>query len=250
MDGIHEINLINFGVVYLLLLVVIAIMKKRGINQSKLLIVASVRMTLQLVLAGLILTFIFENPHPAFTIIYLCAMTGFAIYTVLSRNKDINKKFKLAVAASLALCGLLMVVFFIAVILGADLFNPRYTIPISGMIIGNAMTGVGLGLKTFNENVKSGILKIETLINIGARPSKILTPFVNRALETALLPTMNSMLGMGIISLPGMMTGQILAGAMPMTAILYQITIIIAICAVTCLSVFCSLHFGAKTLYN
>jgi putative ABC transport system permease protein len=58
------------------------------------------------------------------------------------------------------------------------------------------------------------------------------------------------MIGMGIISLPGMMTGQILSGTLPMTAILYQIAIIIAICAVTCLSVFCSLYFGYKTLYN
>ena len=58
------------------------------------------------------------------------------------------------------------------------------------------------------------------------------------------------MIGMGIISLPGMMTGQILAGTLPTTAILYQITVLIAICAVTCLSVFCSLFFGAMTLYN
>ena len=250
MNEIHEINLINFGVVYLLLLVVIAIMKKCRINQSKLLIAASIRMTVQLVLAGLILTFIFENPHPVFTIIYLCMITGFAIYMVLSRNKGINKKFKLVVALSLALCGLSIVVFFITMIVGVSLFNPQYTIPISGMIIGNAMTGIGLGLKTFDENIKAGFLQIETLINIGVHPSKILTPFVNRALETALLPTMNSMLGMGIISLPGMMTGQILSGTMPMTAILYQIAIIIAICAVTCLSVFCCLHFGSKTLYN
>jgi len=250
MNEIHEINLINFGVVYLLLLVVIAIMKKCRINQSKLLIAASIRMTVQLVLAGLILTFIFENPHPVFTIIYLCMITGFAIYMALSRNKGINKKFKLVVALSLALCGLSTVVFFITMIVGVSLFNPQYTIPISGMIIGNAMTGIGLGLKTFDENIKAGFLQIETLINIGVHPSKILTPFVNRALETALLPTMNSMLGMGIISLPGMMTGQILSGTMPMTAILYQIAIIIAICAVTCLSVFCCLHFGSKTLYN
>ena len=92
--------------------------------------------------------------------------------------------------------------------------------------------------------------KIEALQNLGVTPRKILLPFVNNALETALLPTMNNMLGMGIISLPGMMTGQILSGTAPTTAIMYQIAIMIAICTAVCLTVFCSLNFGYKTLYN
>jgi putative ABC transport system permease protein len=225
-------------------------MKKSQINQTKLLLVASIRMTVQLVLAGLILTYIIKNPHPLFTVTYLMLMTGFAIYTVLSRNKSINKHFKVIVGVSLAGTGLVIVSFFIVVVVGVSLFNPQYTIPLSGMIIGNAMTGVGLGLRTFNENIKSQRARIDSLLNVGVTPQKILIPFVNQALETALLPTLNSMIGMGIISLPGMMTGQILSGTMPMTAILYQIAVIIAICAVTCLSVFCSLYFGYKTLYN
>ncbi|MDD4079796.1 MAG: ABC transporter permease [Eubacteriales bacterium] len=88
------------------------------------------------------------------------------------------------------------------------------------------------------------------LINIGASPRNILLPFVRQAMETALLPTLNSMMGKGIVSLPGMMTGQILSGTLPMTAILYQIAIMIAICAVVCLASFGSLHFGYQTLYN
>jgi putative ABC transport system permease protein len=250
MTEIHQMNLINFSAVYILLLFVLAIMKKCKVNQSKLLLVASIRMTVQLVLAGLVLTFIIQNPHPVFTVVVLCMMTGFAMYTILSRNKEINPKFKVIVACSLGLCGMSIVAAFITIIVGVNFFNPQYTIPISGMILGNAMTGVGLGLKTFNENIKSGTLRIETLINIGVQPSKILMPFVNRALETALLPTLNSMLGMGIIFLPGMMTGQILSGTMPMTAIMYQIAVLIAISTVTCLAVFCSLYFGSKTLYN
>jgi len=250
MNEIISLNLWQFSLIYLLLIAVLFIMKKCRISQTKLLFVASLRMTVQLTLAGLVLTYIFENPHPLFTVLYLMIMTGFAIFTVLSRNKSINKRFKIIVGASLAATGLSIVSFFIMVIVGADLFNPQYTIPISGMIIGNAMTGVSLGLRAFNENIKAMRSRIDALLNIGATPRKILLPFVNQALETALLPTLNSMIGMGIISLPGMMTGQILSGTLPMTAILYQIAIIIAICAVTCLAVFCSLYFGHKTLYN
>ena len=250
MNDIIVLNLWQFALVYLLLIIVLLVMKKCRINRTKLLLIASLRMTVQLVLAGLALTYIFENPHPLFTVLYLMLMTVFAVFTVLSRNKGINKRFKVIVGISLAGTGLSIVGFFIMAVVGVSLFNPQYTIPISGMIIGNAMTGVSLGLRVFNENIHAGRNRINTLINMGVTPERILIPFVNQALETALLPTLNSMIGMGIISLPGMMTGQILSGTMPTTAILYQISIIIAICAVTCLAVFCSLFFGYKTLYN
>ena len=130
------------------------------------------------------------------------------------------------------------------------MFNPQYIIPLSGMIMGNAMTGVNLAIKSFRETLDQQRNRINTLINLGIIPQKILLPFVNQSLETALLPTMNSMLGMGIVSLPGMMTGQILSGTLPTTAILYQISIMIAICTVVCLSVFSSLYLGYQTLYN
>jgi putative ABC transport system permease protein len=112
------------------------------------------------------------------------------------------------------------------------------------------MTGTILGVKTFRESFSGQRNKIEALLNIGAKPKKILLPFVNQAIETALLPTLNSMLGMGIIALPGMMTGQILSGTLPTTAILYQIAIMIAITTAVCLAVFGSLYFGYRSIYN
>lgn len=250
MRQIVAMNLFQFSLVYLLLIIVLAIMKKCKISQTKLLIVASIRMTVQLVIAGFILTYIFEKPHPIFTMLYLLAMTTFAIHRVLSKNKTINKRFKLAIGFSLAFSGLAIIVFFIMIVVGESIFNPQYVIPLSGMIMGNAMTGVNLAVKTFRESFDSQRNRIETLLNIGVTPRKILLPFVNQALETALLPTLNSMLGMGIVSLPGMMTGQILSGTLPATAILYQIAIMIAICTVVCLSVFGSLYLGYRTLYN
>lgn len=250
MSNVIVLNLWQFGAVYLLLLLVLAIMKKCKINQTKLLVIGSIRMTLQLILAGLVLTYIFKNPHPIFVLLYLTAMMAMSVHTVLSRNKGINRNFQIIVALSLILTGLFVILFFILGVVGVSFFNPQYTIPISGMIMGNAMTGVSLGLKTFHENLKTQKPKIDTLLNMGATPKSILLPFVNKSLETALLPTLNSMLGMGIISLPGMMTGQILSGTLPTTAILYQIAIMIAITSVVCLAVFCSLYLGYRTLYN
>jgi len=249
-NDIIQLNLAQFALIYLLLIVVLAIMKKCKINQTRLLLVASLRMTVQLVLAGLILTYMFENPHPVFTVAYIVLMTGFAIHMVLRRNRGLNLRFQLIAGMSLAASGIAVVCFFIMAVVGVSIFNPQYTIPISGMILGNALTGVSLGLKAFTESIAAHRPRIDALINMGVTPHKILRPFVNSALETALLPTLNSMLGMGIISLPGMMTGQILSGTLPMTAIFYQIAIIIAISTVSCLAVFCSLFFGYRTLYN
>jgi len=177
-------------------------------------------------------------------------MVAFSVHRVLSKNKNINKQFKIAIFLSLAGSGLVILAFFVLAVVGESFFNPQYTIPLAGMIIGNSMTGVSLGMKTFTQDLQNQRNKVDSLLNLGVTPKKILIPFVNNALETALLPTMNNMLGMGIISLPGMMTGQILSGTKPTTAIMYQIAIMIAICTSVCLTVFCSLNFGYRTLYN
>lgn len=250
MHEIVEISIGRFLLIYLLLLLVLAVMKRCKVNQSRLLLIASLRMTVQLIVAGLILTYIFENPHPVFTVTYVTLMLVFAIHRVLSKNREINRKFKLAIIFSLSVSGISVVCYFVLAVVNQSIFNPQYVIPLSGMIFGNVMTGVNLGLKTFRESLASERDRLEALLNFGARPGDILRPFVTRALETALLPTLNSMIGMGIVSLPGMMTGQMLSGTLPATAILYQISIMIAICTVVCLAVFGSLYLGHKTLYD
>ncbi len=250
MNGVVQIQFWQFMITYLLLVVVGIIMKKCHVNQIKLLVIASIRMSLQLVIAGFVLTYIFKNAHPIYTALYLMLMIGFAIYRVLSKNKELNRYFKIVIGISISVSGMLVIFFFIRAVVGESIFNPQYVIPIGGMIMGNTMTGVSLGVKTFRESLKSQRIKINALLNIGAAPQKILLPFVRQALETSLLPTMNSMVGMGIVSLPGMMTGQILSGTLPTTAILYQITIMIAICSAVCFSSFGAVYFGSKTLVN
>ncbi|HEY8889765.1 MAG TPA: iron export ABC transporter permease subunit FetB [Clostridium sp.] len=250
MAGVVQLSIFKFSLIYLLLIVVLIIMKKSKVNQSKLLLVASLRMTLQLVLVGYILQYVFKNPNPLFTIIFLILMISFSIHRVIGGRKDLNNNFKIAIACSLTFCGLFVLIFFVSVVVGKSIFNPQYTIPLAGMIIGNAMTGVNIAIKTFMDDISKEKNKINTLLNLGVEPKDILKPFANNALETALIPTMNSMLGMGIIFLPGMMTGQMLSGTLPTTAIMYQIAIMIAICCSVCTTIFLSLNLGYKSLYN
>lgn len=250
MQDIIKINILNFSLIYLLLLIVLFIMKKCRINETKLLFWASIRMTVQLTLAGYILTYIIKNPHPLFVVAYLLTMIIFATHRVISKNNHLTTGFKYAIGISIGFSGLFVLFFFVTVVVGESIFNPQYAIPLGGMVMGNAMTGVNIGVKTFLESVYSQKNKINVLLNIGATPNKILLPFVNQSLQTALLPTLNSMMGMGIVSLPGMMTGQILSGTLPTTSILYQISIMVGICTVVCLSVFGSLYLGYQTMYN
>lgn len=250
MEGVVALNFIQFSLIYLLLIIVLLIMKRSKVNQTKLLLVASLRMTIQLIIVGQILQYIFSNPKPLFTIIFLILMIAFSINRVLKSRKDLNLNFKIAIGASLTFSGVFVLIFFVTIIVNKSIFNPQYTIPLAGMIIGNAMTGVNIGIKTFTDSLSKEKIKINTLLNLGVDPKDILKPFVNNSLETALIPTLNSMLGMGIVFLPGMMTGQILSGTLPTTAIMYQIAIMIAICASVCLTVFLSLNLGYKSLYN
>jgi len=249
-NGIVQMNLLQFSFIYLLLLVVLFVMKRAQINQTKLLFVASIRMSVQLVIAGLVLTVIFEQPKAIFTVGYVLLMIGFSIARIFKKCPNLSRKFQLSVGLSIGLSGTFVLVYFVVAVVGESIFNPQYAIPLAGMIIGNAMTGVILAIKSFEEKIALQKDAISSLLNLGVHPKEILRPYVNQSLEMAILPTLNTMVGMGIVSLPGMMTGQILSGTLPMTAIMYQIAIMIAITTSVCLSVFFSLFFGYKTLYN
>ncbi len=249
-SSIITLNIVQFLCVYLLLALVLFIMKRAQVDQTRLLFTASLQMSVQLYLAGLILTYIFDNPHPLFVILYLLSMITFSTQRIMKRNKHLNPRFRKIIFFSLGGSGLAVLSFFILVIVQTDIFNPQYVIPIGGMIMGNAMNGLSLGIKTLSETMNLEKNKIETLINAGIAPKAILRPFINQSIATAMLPTLNNMLNMGIIALPGMMTGQMISGTVPITAIMYQIAVMIAITTGVSLTTFFGLNIGSSTLIN
>ena len=105
-------QLTSFALVYLLLLVIIAIFKKAKIDQSRLLFIASLKMTIQLIIAGYILTFIFEDPNPLFTLTYLLVIFGFTVFRVLKPNQELNQRFKIYTATSIVASGAFVLFFF------------------------------------------------------------------------------------------------------------------------------------------
>lgn len=245
-----SMQLSGFLSVYILLVIVIFVFKRCGIRESKLLIMSAFQMTIQLIIAGYVLLYIFKTQSPLFTLVYLGLMISYAIYRTLRKNPWLNNQFRWITVLSIGVTGAFVVTFVMLAVIRKSLLSPQYIIPISGMLVSATMNGATLALKSFHEALEREERRLEVLLNIGASPREILLPFVNQSLETALLPTVNNMVGMGIVSLPGMMTGQILAGALPNEAVLYQITIMIANSTVVCLASFCLLYFGSRTLWN
>lgn len=117
-------------------------------------------------------------------------------------------------------------------------------------MIGNAMTGITLGVNAFIDGVVHQRDVIEEALLLGATPKVAIHPQVSRAFETAILPNINSLFGMGIVFLPGMMTGQILSGSAPLTAISYQIAIMLGVVGALSLSNVLFLSWTTKQLFN
>lgn len=112
------------------------------------------------------------------------------------------------------------------------------------------MTGIALGANKLCSDMKEKRIMVENSLMLGATPKEATREIVNDAFDSAILPTMNNMLTMGIVSLPGMMTGQILSGTFPLTAIKYQIGIMLAILGCTAITVITFVTLGYKTFFT
>jgi putative ABC transport system permease protein len=112
-------------------------------------------------------------------------------------------------------------------------YDPRYAIPLLGMILGNCMTGISLGLDTLTTSLVSRRAAVEAQLMLGATRREAVAPVTRQALRSALIPTINSMSATGVVSLPGTMTGQILSGVPPAEAVKYQILVMFLIAGST-----------------
>jgi putative ABC transport system permease protein len=251
-NGVIELSILQLSAAYLFIVVLLIIVRARKISREKIIIIGTIRMTIQLILTGYVLIFLFENIHPLLTLLVITAMELFSIYTIIKRSKKkLSKKLKTIIGFSLVTGTSISLLFFILVVIGlTPWYDPRYFIPIAGMLIGNSMTGISIGVNSLVNGIVTQRDLIEASLMLGATPKDASKQVVDHAFDTAILPTINSMLGMGIIFLPGMMTGQILSGTSPLTAIEYQIAIMLGILGSVSLTVILFVYLGYKTFFN
>ncbi|KKH61181.1 membrane protein, partial [Methanosarcina mazei] len=190
-----------------------------------------------------------NNINPLYTIIVIAVMEIFAIYNIFKRTKSkLSKSLKKIISISMLFGTLSSLIYFIVVVVNVSpWYDPRYFIPIAGMLIGNSMTGISLGVTRLVDGMNSQKHLVESALMLGAAPKMATKQIVDNAFDSAILPTINSMVGMGIVFLPGMMTGQILSGTSPITAIEYQIAIMLGILGSVALTVILFVQLGYKT---
>lgn len=252
MQKITELQLWQLAAAYLFILGLLAIVKSKGLSREKEIMLAAVRMTLQLVLTGYLLAFLFERRHPFLSVLAVLIMLAFAIDNIIKRvRRPLSPQIKTVIALSMTVGTITCLLFFLLAVFSlSPWYEPRYFIPIAGMLIGNSMTGISLGVNRLAEGMYTQKDLVETALMLGATPKAASKTIVDSAFDAAILPTMNAMVGMGIVFLPGMMTGQILAGASPVTAIQYQIAIMLGITGSVALTVLLFVQLGYKTFFN
>ncbi|HET7578790.1 MAG TPA: iron export ABC transporter permease subunit FetB [Bacillales bacterium] len=251
-DHILHLEIWQLASAYVFVLLLLVLVKWRKIPREKEILISSIRMTIQLVIVGFILTYIFAHPNVWVSMLVVALMETFAIYNIYRRVKlDLSARLKKIIAFSMAVGTLVSLLYFdFVVIQFSPWFDPRYFIPIGGMVIGNSMTGITLGVNSLVEGMKTQRKTVEAALMLGATPKAACRRIVNHAFDTAILPTINSMVGMGIVFLPGMMTGQIISGTSPLTAIEYQIAIMLGIAGAVSLTVILFVQFGYKAFFN
>ncbi len=203
-----------------------------GLGLERQFLVASLRMVVQLALVGLALRALFALVSPLWTALAAVAMVGFAGREILARQERRLRgpwAYGLGSASMLAAGGLVTVFALATQVRPEPWYDPRYALPLLGMILGNTMTGISLGLNTLTGTLARERPAVEAQLLLGATRWQATRGVARSALRTALMPIVNAMAATGVVSLPGMMTGQILAGADPMEAVKYQTLIMFLI---------------------
>lgn len=215
------------------------------------LIIAALRMSVQLIAIGFVLKFIFIQTSPLWTVGLGLLMVLFAAREAIARQ---TRRYKGWWAyglgtATLMFVGLLAVFFGVGVLIGPDpWYTPRLVLPILGMVLGNTLNGISLSLETLTTTAQRERASIEARIALGATRVEALSVVTRQALKTGMMPIVNAMAATGIVSLPGMMTGQILAGVDPVEATKYQVLIMFLIAGATALGAFLAVMGGARLL--
>ncbi len=215
------------------------------------LFVAALRMVVQLSLVGLVLTTLFALVSPFWTLLVALAMVAFAGHEVFARQE---RRFRgvwgygLGTGTILIAASLVTLLALTTSVRPHPWYDPRFAIPLLGMILGNTMSGVSLGLNTLTTAAARERNAVEARLALGATRWEALGTVMRQALRSGLIPIINAMSATGLVSLPGMMTGQILAGIPPQEAVKYQLLIMFLIAGSTGFGVLAAVLGGAYRL--
>jgi putative ABC transport system permease protein len=227
--------------------IAIVIIEVRRLGVGKDLLISSLRSFLQLMAVGYVIDFVFGLERIEYQLLLLTAMTTIASFTARGRVRSVPGTFGIAFISILAgvFCTL-------GVMLALRIIDtsPFYMIPMGGMMIGNAMNAVALGLERISSEVRDKRGRIEAALSMGAPPKSAVSGMVRQSVRASLLPLMNNMKVIGLVHLPGAMTGMLMAGAEPLEAAKIQLIVMYMLAASTTTAVLVSSLFIHRVFFN
>ena len=236
------------------LIAIAVVLSRRGkLGLERDLIWGAIRGAAQLIAIGYGLLLLFQHEHPALVLLVLAVMLVIAAATSARRVEHGPPWRVLFPWALLSIgCGALvaLVPVFALVVPPKPWYEPRYLVPIGGMMLSNAMNCVALVFERIYSLAAGESDQIEARLALGATARQALAPQIRTTLRAALLPTINGLLTVGVVSLPGMMTGQIVSGTAPEQAVRYQIVILYQLVAVAAVAGFLAAQFARRLLFT
>ncbi|MCK5503613.1 MAG: iron export ABC transporter permease subunit FetB [Thermodesulfovibrionia bacterium] len=215
------------------------------------LIVGTIRTFLQLFLLGYVLKIVFAINNPWIVFAIFSFMIFFAARIISGRVKEKRIPYFMPVLASMFLSYMVINSFVMAVIVQVKpWYYPVYFIPVGGMIIGNSMNAIAIAINNWFEGLKMERDRIELYLSLGATPVESCRKNFKDAISSGMIPSINALMSVGVVSIPGMMTGQMLAGTDPLIAIKYQIVIMLLLVGSTALSTIFSLHIVRRLSFT
>lgn len=246
-----DIQLPQMALLYGLCLLPILLLWLIGLRLSRDIGISILRMTIQLALVGIYLKTLFDLNNPWLNGLWILVMLIVADLSILRRAGLKARYFALATFTAIASSILFSTAYLvILVIQPTHYYDARYIVPLAGMILGNCLQGNVIALERFYSAVRKNENEYATFLMLGATRWEAVRPYFREAIKAAINPTIAGMATMGLVSLPGMMTGQILGGSEPGLAVKYQIAIMICIFTSTTIASIINLKLSVAIAFN
>lgn len=242
---------LSLAALLVVLLAILSLWLQLGITRQ--LLIAALRTTVQLMLIGVVLKVLFDSVNLLYMTLVATAMLLLAGREVMARQTHRFKGIWGFAMGTVSMFFSTFVVTLLAltIIINTDpWYTPQYAIPLLGMMLGNTMTGIALGLERLTQSAREQRRQIEARLVLGHSASQAISGLRKNAMRLGMIPMINAMAAAGIVSLPGMMTGQILAGTAPLEAVKYQILIMFLITAGTGFGTVAAVMLAGRRLFD
>lgn len=246
-----SLNYTDLLIALILVLIPIAISFQSRLGIEKEILIGTIRTFVQLMIIGYILKYIFSFQKWYFVLLMVFLMAIVAGYNAVKRQKKkIAGLFPIVTLSIFLGAGIAMCTLIGLILRVKPWFEPQYLIPISGMMLGNAMNAAALAIDRLIGESRTRRGEVEAALALGASPYKAILPLLRDAARAAMMPTINAMMIVGIVQLPGMMTGQIIGGVAPEQSVRYQIIIMYMLATSVTISCITVLYLCYRKLFT